>query len=124
MARNSLLVVAALLLTGIASEAVAAEEKKQQSKNAAKVLATLQMFGIKDSRIKSLIEEVDKHVEGRYLRITEERWDTNRVVLRYKLGTRMGMRQLEMMYTPSHKSNYSITAGTTGIMFNYHIDLR
>lgn len=119
-----MLVVAALLLTGLAYEAVAAEEKKRPSKKVAKVLATLEMLGIKDKRIRELVETVDNRIEGKYVRIMSEEYGDHRVTLRYRLGSRMGTKQLEFLYKPSDESHWSVSARTDAVMLNYRLEIK
>ena len=118
------LVVAALLLTGLACNAVAAEEKKRQSKNAAKVLATLEKIGLKGDEIKNLISEIDDRVERKHLRIfSQEERDGGRLILRYKLSTNVSSRRFELFYTPASDSGWTFSAKTDAVMLNYRYDL-
>ena len=119
-----MLVVAALLLTVLAYEAVAAEEKKRPSKKVAKVIATLEMLGIKDKRIRELVETVDNRIEGKYVRIMSEEYADHRVTLRYRMGTRIGTRQFEFLYKPADDSHWSVSARTDAVMLNYRLGLR
>lgn len=116
-----MLVVAALLLTGHASEAAAAAAK-HTSKKAAKVIATLEMLGIKNKHINHLVEEVDKRVDGKYLRISEDTLMGGPVVLRYHMGSKMGIKQLELHYQPAKDSKFSVSAHTDSVMINYRYE--
>lgn len=115
------LVVAALLLTGQANVAVAAEEDKpQHSKNAVKVLATLDMLGINNKEIRDMLTAVDSRIEKGYLNLAEEQVMGGRLLLHYKLSGKQGIKQLELMYTPKD-SNTEVRASTRGVMFNYKL---
>jgi hypothetical protein len=115
------LVVAALLLTGQANVAVAAEEEKpQHSKNAVKVLATLDMLGINNKEIRDMLTAVDSRIEKGYLNIAEEKVMGGRLLLHYKLSGKQGIKQLELMYAPED-SNAEVRASTRGVMFNYKL---
>jgi hypothetical protein len=115
------LVVAALLLTGQANVAVAAEEDKpQHSKNAVKVLATLDMLGINNKEIRDMLTAVDSRIEKGYLNLAEEQVMGGRLLLHYKLSGKQGIKQLELMYTPKD-SNAEVRASTRGVMFNYKL---
>jgi hypothetical protein len=118
------LVVAALLLMGLACEAVAAETKKRQSKNAVKVLATLEKIGLKGNEIKNLINVIDDRVEKRQFRIFSQEYENGgRLILRYKLSTNVSTRRFELFYTPSSDSGWTFSAKREAVMINYRYDL-
>lgn len=119
-----MLVVAALLLTGLASAAAAAEEEKDSTKNARKVIATLEKLGINNENINYLIKEVDKVVEGKKVNLIDSTVMGGPLLVQYKLSTRVGVRQFEMRYRPEENSSYSFTANQNGAMLNYSLPLR
>jgi len=121
MIRNTL-VVAALLLTGLPTVAAAADNlNEQQSKNAQKVLATLNTLGITDPDIKDFITESNKHIQDGYLNLNEEKMWGGNVALRYQLDG-ISSKRLELSYTPDD-SHIHCTLKRDGLMVQYHLKL-
>lgn len=123
---RKLLVVAALLLTGLTElvaehEAIAAvENSEQHSKNAQKVLIILKNLGISDPDIKDFIDRVDSRSHDGYLHLTEEKAMGGKFELKYELDSRVSARQLQLTYTPN-ESRVQAIARTDGITVNYHL---
>src|SRR5690349_17488538 len=82
---RKMVVVAALLLTGLTGIATAAENSEHRSKNAQKVLAVLNSLGMTDPDVKNFVAEVDSKVDDGYLNFTRNEVAGGELTLRYHL---------------------------------------
>jgi len=127
MLRNTL-VVAALLLTNLITQAItqaaaAAEIPEQPSKNAQKVLDTLNTLGINDPDIKEFILDVDAH-RGNGYKLAEDNVIGGELSIRYQFDqdTTDTHHRLQLVYTPKD-SHIQCTASGHGVMIGYHLKL-
>jgi hypothetical protein len=132
MFRN-VLIVAALLFSNLTGIAAAAEPTEQKSKNARKLLATLNAIGINNKDVQNLITEADAKVENKYFYVTDHKVKkgtmAGRWSMRYNLkdsdnpnSVRTGKR-LQLHYAPKD-SRFEVTAHTDSVMFNYRLQLQ
>lgn len=123
-----ILIVAALLLGNLESIAAAADVPEHQSKNARKVIATLNSIGINSKDVRNLIEAADARVDRNYLYLNEQEGMGGKIALRYRLNSNntaksLGMnRKLELHYAPKD-SHLEVNVHTNGIMASYHWSL-
>ena len=121
---KSVLALTALLMLPFISSAAADEDTEQRNKRAQKVLATLRMLGIANPKLNTLVTEATSHVEqDGYFYVADQKMDDGRLALRFECRGIPKLRQLELSYVPKD-SNYSLTANTRGVMFNYHYDFK
>ena len=131
-----LAVVAALLLIQptIIGVAAAAEDPEHLDKYAGaplkqkkveKLLAMLRTLGISDPQITSFANEInDRHKNG-YFMLRQERIETpmseGNLTLRYATDRGVGIRQLELNYTPddSH-TEYSVRTNAAMVTYKLH----
>ena len=127
MIRN-LLIVAALLLGNLTSLAAADDLPEHQSKNARKVLATLDSIGVNSQYVQNLVSEADGRVERNYFYFNEQEGMGGKIALRYRLGADNAAtpanngKKLELHYAPKD-SHMEINARTNGISIGYHFSL-
>ncbi len=116
--------MAALLLTALSASIAAADSTEHTSKNAQKILATLNLIGVNDKEIQNFIEESNAKFENGYLNLAQEEALGGKVTLRYgaseenSIDGRRMPRKLELYYAPED-SHLSITARTSGIQACY-----
>ena len=115
------LVVAALLLTFLADVAAAAENPKHQSKNAGKTLVLLAAMGIDSAEVVDFVEYIDRRVDNGKIHIAEETVLGGKLSFGYRLEDKIGVKQFELRFTPSDRSNWAATATTEGVLVNYNI---
>lgn len=116
-----LLVVAALLLTGTAKAATAADEPEHVSDDARQVLVLLGHMGIESSELKEFAEYVDQKVYNKRFHIAEERMMDGTLQLNYRLSGGVGIKQMELRFTPDD-SRIEATASTDRVMVRYKIE--
>jgi len=115
-------VVAALLLMSLVSIAAAAENLEHQSKNAQKLIATLDSVGINDQDVKNFITETDSHVDHGYLYLSQEKVMGGNLALRYQLGSMPSSRHVELNFTPEDAPHIQLNARTDMVRVGYHLD--
>jgi hypothetical protein len=126
---RKVLIVAALLFSNLAGIAAAADNPEHKSKNARKLIATLDSIGINNHEVLYLINAADARVEKNYFYFGEQKMANGRLALRYHLGgtntaeTPGGSKRLELHYAPQD-SHMQITARTNSLMINYHFELK
>ena len=93
--------IALLLVSGLIAHPAAADERlKKPTKKGEKINAYLESMGINNPEILAFTSAVSERVEGRYLRVTEEQFDTGRLVLHYRMQPKVSIRQLELKFQP------------------------
>ncbi len=110
-----------LLISGLANDAAAQDGLKDPSgtKKAEKVNAYLDSIGINHPRIQAFTSSVSQRMEGRYLRLGEERFEQGRIVLHYKMEPKISTRQLELKFQPAGTPNTEMIATRRSIMVQY-----
>lgn len=111
--------VALLLISGLVTEAAANEGLKKSQEKAKKVQAYLQSIGINDPAILEFTSTIGQRMEGRYVRIAEERYESGRLVLHYSAKPKMSIRQLELKFQPTDLPHSEIVATTRSLMWNH-----
>lgn len=121
MVRN-MLVVAALLLTNLAGNAAAAEDPEHPSKNAQKLIATLNTLGLNSPEVREFVEDINSHVKNGYFNFAQQEMLGGEFALRYRMRSSEfdTSKRLELSYTPED-SHTVITAQTNGIRVNYRL---
>jgi hypothetical protein len=94
-----LLVVAALLLTGLREVAVAADRPEHLSKNAQKVIALLKSADMADQEMVEFISYVDRNVDDGKFIIAREQQLGGTFSLNYDFDTDIGIKKFELKYT-------------------------
>ena len=122
MTRISIL-VASLLLIGLADVAAAADVPEHNSPNAQKLLATLNMVGINNQDVQQFINNADSRVEHGYLYMAEGDAMGGKLSLRYELGGGVGSRQMELRYAPDD-SHMQVTVRTNIALVGLHYEFR
>ena len=115
-----MLVVAALLLTTLTASNAAADDPEHLSKNAQKIVATLNMFGINDPQIRDFIAEANSHVKNGYVNLATQEVMGGELSFRYALSVPGAPRRLELNYAPED-SHVNVTARTDSFMVTYKL---
>jgi hypothetical protein len=115
-----MLVVAALLLTNLTGIAAAADTPEHPSKNAQKLIATLNALGINSPEVQDFMNEVNSHVENGYFNFAQQDMMGGKLALRYPVSVPGIPHRLELNYTPND-SHVAVTARTDGIMVSYKL---
>lgn len=118
------LIVAALLLSNLGGNAAAAEHNEQRSKRAQKIIATLESIGVNNSEVKNFVAQYDAHVDGKYFYLSDNKMKEGRLSLRYQLGERPSMKNLQLNFTPQYNSHVNMTLSTEGAMIRYHYEFK
>jgi|GEM_PF-4795441 len=125
---RTVLIVAALLLFNLGGIAAAAEPPEHKSKNAQKLLATLDSVGINSKEITALVNTAHSHVSHGYIYLAEQKMMGGQVSLRYsvggarKLGMQHSSRRLELHYSPKNNDNLHVIAKTNLFLVRYHLE--
>lgn len=125
---RSVLLVAALLIINLGGNAAAAEPPEHKSKNAQKLIATLDSVGINRKEIKDLITAAHSHVSHGYIYLAEKKIGGGHLSLRYSIGgaSKLGMqhssRKLELHYSPKKMNNLHFIAKTDLFLVRYHLE--
>lgn len=125
---RSVLLVAALLLINLGGIAAAAEPPEHKSKNAQKLIATLESVGINRKEIKDFISQANTHVSHGYVYLAERKIMGGEVSLRYsvggskRLGPSYSSRRLELHYSPKANKNLHVIAKTDMVLVRYHLE--
>lgn len=121
MTRN-VLVVAALLLVNLEGIAAAADPPSEhRSKHAQKLIATLDSVGINNRDIQQFITSADSHVDKGYFYLTQQEAAGGNMSLRYRLGGRPSIRQMELHYAPEN-SRVELSAHTHSVRVSYQFE--
>src|SRR5690348_2227754 len=113
--------VAALLLANLPATAVAADNSGHPSKNAQKVVATLNMLGINSPEIKEFVDELNTHVKNGYFNLTEEQALGGTFSLRYPLNASGEPHRLQLNYSPEDMPHWNVTARRDSVMITYKL---
>ncbi len=126
-------VVAALLLiqpaiTGVATAADSPEhfdkyaDATLKQKKVEKLLAMLRSLGISDPQITSFANEINERHKDGYFMLHQERIETpmsnGSLTLRYATEGKIGIRQLELNYTPDNShTEYSLRSNAAMVKY-------
>lgn len=113
--------MALLLVSGLTHSAAAAEtdDLERSAKKAKKIHAYLQSIGINNPQILEFTSTVSQRMEGRYLRVAEERFENGRLVLHYKAQPKISTRQLELKFQPADMPHTEFVATTRSLMWQH-----
>ena len=132
MTRNTL-VVAALLLTALGSNAAAAETKHEHPSNhAQKVLVLLNSMGVNSREVQSFVGKVDAEIDMRdgYLNLAQRDMPGGKIALRVRVANKhqpdpRSSKRFELAFTPSPDSAFSrfeVIARTDSFTVNYRLN--
>ncbi len=122
MVRNRL-VVAAALLVSFANSANAAPKNEHKVRNAQKLIATLEKFGINDKDLKEFITTADSRIANDgYLSLRETHTMGGTLALRCDTRGLPSARKFEIRYTPDNMPEVNVIARTNIIVVRYHLD--
>lgn len=114
-----ILTLALLLISGLGHNAVADTGQEKSSKKMQKVAAYLATIGINNPKIIAFTSTIGERIEeDKQLRLTEEHFDTGRLVLHYKMRPKLSTRQMQLKFQP-YESHSEFTATTNSLMWNY-----
>lgn len=114
-------IAAALLMSSLAGIAAAAENSEHPSKNAQKIIATLESVGINNKDVKAFISEANQYIDHGYLNLASRKMAGGKLTLRYQLSGGISTRQVELHFVPEN-SNFEGIARTNLIMVRYHLE--
>ena len=113
--------ITALLLCAMAGIAKAEDTPGPQSRDARKLLATLDKFGINSSEVRNLVGEIDTHMDdNRMLKLAGTGVPGGRLSFSYHVTDMPSTRQFELRYTPDD-SHVSVVARSNIIEIGYHL---
>lgn len=109
-----------LLISGLANNAAAQDGLKGTSKDKAnKIHAYLEGLGINNPKILALTNNIDSRMEGRYLRLADQQFESGRLVLHYAARPKISTRQLELKFQPADRPHTTFIATTKSVMMQY-----
>ena len=119
-----ILINAALLTWLMVSPATADDKTEQRNKRTQKVLATLQMLGIADPRLNSIVSSATSRIEkDGFFYVADKKMEEGRLALRFECRGMPKATKMQLAYVPKD-SNYVVTANTRGLMINYHYSFK
>lgn len=78
-------------------------------------------MGINSSEVVDFVEYIDRRVDNGKIHIAEETVLGGKLSFGYRLEDKIGVKQFELRFTPSDRSNWAATATTEGVLVNYNI---
>jgi len=122
MVRKSIVAAAALLFSYVSS-ANAAPNPEHKSRNAQKLIATLDKIGINHKVVRDFITETDSHIKRKgYVTLRETHLASGRLSLQCQTRGFPTARKFELLYEPEYAPNFNVVARTNGIEVRYHLD--
>ena len=117
------IVAAAALLFSYMSSANAAPNPEHKSRNAQKIIATLDKLGINHKVVRDFVTETDSHIKRKgYFTLRETNIAGGRLSLQCQTRGFPTARKFELIYEPEYAPHFNITARTNGIEMRYHLD--
>ncbi|MDX2074574.1 MAG: hypothetical protein SFX19_09480 [Alphaproteobacteria bacterium] len=113
------LTVALLLVSGLGNDAAAADGLKDPSRKESKLKSYLETVGINNPKILAFTSGVASRMEGKNLRLAEEKFESGRIVLHYRMEPKISTRQFELKFQPTDSKRSEIVATTKSVMYQY-----